>query len=63
MGRRKAGSSPKNQHVSTSIESSVLDMPDEKEELDVTKFKGSNQITKESNSLQMIKMRLPLLVA
>jgi hypothetical protein len=32
MGRYKAGPSPKKQHASTSIESSMLDMPNEKEE-------------------------------
>jgi len=45
------GSSSKNQHVGTLIESSMLDMPDEEEELDVIKFKGSNQITKETRVL------------
>ncbi len=51
MGRCKARPSPKKQHASTSIESFVLDMPHEEEELDVNEFKGSNHITKETRVL------------
>jgi hypothetical protein len=51
MGRFKMRPSPKKQHVSTSIESSMLDMPHEKEELDVNELKGSNQIIKETKLL------------
>jgi hypothetical protein len=51
MGRCKARPSPKKQHASTSIESSMLNMPHEKEELDVNEFKGSNQISKETRVL------------
>jgi len=51
MGRCKAGLSPKKQHASTSIESSMLDMSNEKEELDVNEFKGSKQINKKAKVL------------
>jgi hypothetical protein len=46
MGRWKARPSPKKLHASTSI-----DMPHEKEQLDVNELKGSNQITKETKVL------------
>jgi hypothetical protein len=43
MGRFKVGPFPKKQHASTcTFESFVLDMPQEKEDLDVNEFKGSN---------------------
>jgi hypothetical protein len=51
MGRCKAGPSPKKQHINTSIESFMLDMPHEEEELNVNDFKGLNQITKETKVL------------
>jgi hypothetical protein len=51
MGRCKAGPSPKKQHASTSIESCMLNMPHEEEELDVNELKGSNQISKETKVL------------
>jgi len=51
MGRCKVGPSPKKQHASTSIESSMLDMPNEEEELDVNELKGSKQINMETRVL------------
>jgi len=51
MGRCKARPSPKKQHASTSIQSSMLDIPHEEEELDVNELKGSKQINKETKVL------------
>jgi hypothetical protein len=43
MGRSKVGPFPKKQHASTcTFESSILDMPQEEEDLDVNELKGSN---------------------
>jgi hypothetical protein len=52
MGRFKVGPFPKKQHASTCIfESSVFDMPQKEEDLDVNELIGSNQITKETKIL------------
>jgi hypothetical protein len=43
MGRSKVGPFPKKQHANTcTFESFILDMPQEKEDLDVNEFKSSN---------------------